>query len=179
MLSSRQNTNAKDNFLADHVVRLAETSWKMEMDRYSSLLSSSGRLLTSVSIFSVALLTLLPSLLHESSFIKVIVFEYAVIFVFILGSFVLALIAQYRFKYEEILSPESLSNHVFEEKKLFKTAGDSARQFAGILEQPYKSIRSRNARLSRLLKGSTICLFVAIGFVVLFGTIDAALLLLK
>lgn len=164
-------------FLAEHIVRLAETSWKMETERYSSLLSSSGRLLTSISIFSVALLSFLPTVIKVASIEKLIVFEYGVIFVFLIASFMLALIAQYRFKYKEVLSPEDLSNHVFKERDCFNSAEDSAKQFAGILEDPYKSIRNRNEKISSLLKASTVSLVVAIGILLFFGLLDIVLLL--
>ena len=49
-------------------------------------------------------------------------------------------------------------------------------QYAGILEEPYQSIRRLNDRLSKLLRVSTIILGISIALVLVFGMLDIALL---
>lgn len=159
-------------YLAEYVMHLGDLSYEMEMQRYESLLSSSGRLLTCCSILSVALLTFLPvvadvSLVPES-FVAV---SYAVVFLFVIASFSFGLVAQYRFKYQEVQSPRSLARLVIKEQKLYETELIVAEHYCDVLEEPYKSIRKRNEKLSSLLKKSTWCLGIAVGFSSLFVVI--------
>lgn len=161
--------------LASHIARLAELSFRMEADRRESLAAASGRLLTCISVLSIALLTALPVLMM-SQLACLIAIEYAFVFLLALASFGFALVAQYRFKYREPLSPQMLANHVMTEKNAFREAEDTATQYAGILEEPYQSIRRLNDRLSKLLRVSTIILGISIALVLVFGMLDIALL---
>ena len=164
--------------LASHIVRLAELSFRMEADRRESLAAASGRLLTCISVLSIALLTALP-VLTMSQLACLIAIEYAFVFLLALASFGFALVAQYRFKYREPLSPQMLANHVMTEKDTFREAEDAATQYAGILEEPYQSIRCLNDRLSKLLRVSTVLLGISIALVLVFGVLDAALLVVS
>ncbi len=161
--------------MASHIVRLAELSFRMEADRRESLAAASGRLLTCISVLSIALLTALP-VLTMSQLASLIAIEYAFVFLLALASFGFALVAHYRFKYREPLSPQMLANHVMTEKDSFREAEDAATRYAGILEEQYQSIRCLNDRLSKLLRVSTVLLGISIALVLVFGVLDAAVL---
>lgn len=147
----------------------------MELERRESLAAASGRLLTSISVLSIALLTLLP-VLFDAGISTLVIPEYGFVFLFTLLSFGFALAAQYRFKNLEVLSPQRLASHVLNEREEFRESEDAANRFAGILEEPYRSIRHLNDRVSVLLRISTILLGIAMFCVVLFGLLDAVLL---
>lgn len=166
---SKKAVIRSEDFLAAHLVRLADKSYSMELERYNSLLSTSGRIITCSSILSVALIFLFPILQeHLSIRADALATMYLLVFALIAASFLLSLIAQYRFKYEVMLGPNTLAQHVIKEKKYFEAAMDTAEQYCGILETPYTSIRKRNDWLSRLLKVSTIMLCAVIVFVIIF-----------
>ena len=175
---TNETTDDRGVFLSEHIVRLAELSFRAELDRYDSLTSSSGRLLTCVSISLVALTALLPfvaDLFAQHSMVLSI--EAFFILAFVIGSFVCALIAQFRFKYIEPKSPADLLSHILSEESEFHSRLDAAKQYARVLEEPYQSLMSRNRRISFLLRMSTVLLVIAVGLLVLCALVDVVTLM--
>lgn len=159
-------TDRNDEIVAESIYRLGETSCKMEEARYSSLLSSSSHILSCVSIASIALITLLPVAIEGQEATRLpIIPAYVLVFLFLLASFFVSLLAQYRFKYIELMDPVHLANHTNSQKHEFNSRITAATYFCSCLEEFYMSIRKRNELISSLVKASAVLLAIAIALV--------------
>ncbi len=159
-----QASSVKPESLNYVLFRLCDMSYEMEMQRYDSMTSVSSQLLTCISIASIALATLLPTLLDVLPAIlhHQIGISYLMVFGLLLASFVVALFARYRFRYLELASPSRLSSHMAEVRDEFEDELECAQFYCESLEESYRSIRKRNELLSRLLKLTTILLVLAV-----------------
>lgn len=165
----RMQFESSDELTADAIYRLGEMSYRMEESRYESLLSSSSHILNCISIAAIALATLLaPVLSAVADFASIVGMAYLTTYAILLTSFVVALIAQYRFKYSELRGPAHLAAHTKDQASEFKSSTLAAKYFCECIEESYQSIRERNKKISRLVKIATILLMVAIGVIVLW-----------
>lgn len=157
----------KDSIAADVIFRLGDLSYEMETNRYDSLLSATSHLMSFVSIESIALLTLLPTLLDSSLFYGWhIAICYLTVFALLLATLVVALLARYRFKYIELESPQSLGDHICGHFAEFESASDAAKFYCQSIEESYRSIRNRNDHMSKLVKIATVLAIINIAAII-------------
>lgn len=153
-------TELNDAIVAEHIIRTGELSYKMEMERGDSLSSLATKLLTAISIASIALITLFPTLYEVDS----VLIPYAYVFVFhlLLCSFILCLISQYRFRYKTLVSPKDVAEQIISsnEREPFLERTDSAKHFCDSIRLSYESLRNNNNISKSLLIAVIIILVV-------------------
>lgn len=151
-----------DEIVAEHILRSAELSYKMEIERGESISSLASKLLTAISIASVALISLFSKACEQGN--PFILNAYGVIFVLLLCAFAFSLLSQYRFKYKTLVSPRDVSDQIVKSNKdePFLTRTDAAEHFCGSIQESYKSVRRKNNRANRLLRVSVVLLIVAV-----------------
>ena len=158
--------NEEERAVADVIFRLGSLSYEMETARYDSLLSATSHLMSFISIESIALLTLLPTLLSFHMFSGYhIVACYITIFAVLLATLVVALIARYRFQYTELESPKKLGDYASDNVSKFESASDVAAFYCASIEESYASVCKRNERMSKLVKVATVLAIVNIGLI--------------
>ena len=95
--------------LTKNVVEFAKFSYELEEKREQSLLNQSGHLLTLFSVSSAVLFTAVPVLLSYTNFDKgrILLFS-GISLTILLVSMLLAVISQWRFRYETMMNGEEL-----------------------------------------------------------------------
>lgn len=159
---------SEDEVAAITTYRLGIFSYEMEISRYDSLLSTLSHLMTYVSIESIALITLLPTLLQYTTLPEVhIAICYSVVFSLLLATLCVALYARFRFAYISLRSPKTLGEYVSDNESYFTSEIKGSVFFCKSIEESYLSIRDRNDRISRLANFATVlALFSIVALVV-------------
>lgn len=173
MSKSLESPKADATHTADYLLRCITLSWQMEMDRYESLSSSVGKLITSISIIAVAVMT--AAGLVSDAFAKhgqnwLLATLCLFVLCALIASLIIALCSQFRFEYKALNSPEAFADCVREYSSDFNNSKEAALQFAKTIEEPYNSLRSRNDKIRKLLSAAIVCLLIAVGLIVI-GTI--------
>lgn len=157
----------------DSALKLIELSFNAERERYGSLVSTSGRILTADSIIIVATSTLFRLYLDvfgsTESFnniirsvplwasIKTCINLYIVILVLLLVSLLLTLFAQYRFGYLGIAGPiDILDNMVMNDGAIEEDKTKAKLHYIFTIAPTYYSLRERNDTLRNLLRAATV-----------------------
>lgn len=155
--------------VADVITRLGDLSYRMEEARYEALLSASSRILTCISIISIALITLLGVIIDVlEEYMLLIGIAYLSTFSLLVASFVVALIAQIRFKYKELQSPKNLSDHIVKSLSEFEGKIEVPQFYCNCIEDSHNSLKIRSDKICSMIGASTILLIVSMGIVLLW-----------
>lgn len=156
----------------DVAAKEVELSYSMEKERYDSLVSSSARILTAISILVVCLSTLYKLCFDNLSAInayvswiggKTITVLYLALLIPLLLSLVFALCIQYRFEVRELGSPTQLLDGMMNHANNSMTSRDAKLQFMLTLVQPYHSPDERNDRIMSYLRGFVVRAGISLG----------------
>lgn len=142
----------KDSIAAEAGYKLGTLSYEAEMSRYDSLISATSHLMTFVSIESIALLTLLATLLESTPLSAChVAICYLIVFALLLATLAVALVARLRFSYMAPAAPAEYGTRVKEGFLEFSSKADGASFFCDCIQESYASIRSRNDKISKLV----------------------------
>lgn len=158
------NASIIDEISANEMIRAAELSMQMELDRYDSLLSSATRLLTCISILSVALIALITPLNGVAAEIgKPVSLTpfYLIEFFFLFASFACALLTQWRFKYQRLTSPASIAQQ-FQDEQDSPSRKDAAAHFCNSIQPCFDSFVTRNDKIRNYVEASSVALGLAL-----------------
>ena len=92
--------------------------------------------------------------------------------VLLFTSMILAVIVQWRYKYQSLSSPLTMFNHIINNKEYFKTPEQRNKSFVQSLETTWASKRKINDKRATLLKASMTIFLISI-FFLLVATIFA------
>lgn len=146
------------------------------------MLDTSNRLLTCDSIISVALVSVLPTMLsqfsdgEDASAAIILVFSFTAL-AFMIASLGVGLFAQYRFTYRALERPSKLENDIWESRNKLKTKYQIAWQYSNTLDIVQGSLVAVNNKLGKLNKLALVLLGIALG-IALFTCIIFLILLL-
>ena len=150
---------------AEYLYKVADTSYKLEADRYESLSSLATRLLTAISILSVAIMSLLAlvsaPLFANGLAVPLVTFA-CIAFASLLVAFGLALCSQIRFRYKTLANPADYADAVGEYKEDYPSRTMAARKYAEEFKNVFATTRHRNNRIMRMLTASMICVGIAL-----------------
>lgn len=167
---SSSNLKGIDRTTADHMLRCAELSYRMEIERGESTSARAAKTLTAVSVIAVGVVTsisLLPPLSPHSQTIASI--SYSIVLLLLVGSLILCLLSQFGFSYKSLVSPEQVIKEIDSEgiERPFESEVDAAKHFAISIEESYQSIRSNNTQSKKLLNWALIALILALAFILI------------
>lgn len=163
-------------YTATYLYKLSDDTFQMEENRYRSLVDTSARLITCISIIAVALMAVISIVAPafcKHGIMRVLVALSVITFVPLLGSLVVALCSQIRFKYEALGYPADIAETVKGFSADFENEKEAALHYARSLQKSYVSLCHRNDIIQRLVTGSTICLFVTVGLIVISVVVGA------
>lgn len=152
---------SNDKILSNHIIRLGEYSYSMEVMRGDSISGFASQLLTAIALISIALVTTAPTVGNaiQSSWL---LFAYFVVFALLIASTILCLISQFRFKYKTLVSPKDASTEIENSNKVipFETEADAAIHFCESIQDSYLSLRRKNNIANKLLRVAVTLLIV-------------------
>ena len=155
----------KDDIMAEDILRLVDTSVKMEWDRGKSLAETSTRLLTCISVLSVAFLSLLSPLCDAFEGVgkqAPILLVYIAVFGCLAAAFICSLMAQFRFKYKKLRGPKEIVTARAGDVE-WPTRKDAAIMYVRELEEHYESTAKKNDRIAGLIMATSVLLTIALG----------------
>ena len=155
-------------YTADYLYRCVNLSWQMEMDRYESLSSSVGRLITGISILAVAVMTaagFVAGVFVARGLGRLLATLCLLVLAMLGASLILLLCSQLRFEYKALGSPKTFADCVHKYSRDFENLKEAALQFAETVEVPRNTLRERNDKIQKLLSAAIGCLLVAIGLI--------------
>ena len=177
MSKEAKRLNDEAGYTAGYLYRCVNLSWQMEMDRYESLSSSVGRLITGISVLAVAVMTavgLVSATFAARGLVWVLVTFCLLVFTMLAVSLTLLLCSQLRYEYKALDSPKKFAECVREYSSDFESAKEAALQFAETVEVQWGTLRERNDKIQKLLSAAIVCLFVAIGLILVSVLIGLA-----
>lgn len=169
--SAHSNSSRSDNIdkiTAEHMLRCAELSYRMEIERGENTGARAAKTLTAVSIIAVGVVTsigLLPPLSAAGRI--AVLFSYAIALTLLAVSLILCLLSQFGFPHKSLVSPERVIADINAEssKQPFESEVDAAKHFAISIETSYQSIRANNTRSKKLLNWALGILIFALAFI--------------
>lgn len=168
MSKEAKRLNDEAGYTADYLYRCVNLSWQMEMDRYESLSSSVGRLVTGISILAVAVMTaaeFVAAAFAACGLVWLLVTLCLLVLAMLVASLTLLLCSQLRYEYKALGSPKIFAECVREYSSDFEDLKEAALQLAETVEVQWSTLRDRNDKIQRLLTAAIVCLLVAIGLI--------------
>ena len=169
--------NTMENNLAElteNAYEYARLAYEQEEKREDSLINQATQMTTYFSFVSVLILMIVPIIIVDGTIIPV---KYTAIIsvitlVLLFTSMILAVIVQWRYKYQSLSSPLTMFNHIINNKEYFKTPEQRNKSFVQSLETTWASKRKINDKRATLLKASMTIFLISI-FFLLVATIFA------
>lgn len=142
-------------------------SYDLEEKREQSIITQSSHMLTAFSLFSAALLMAIPIVIDNTVVPENQVISAAGLsFVPLIASLVLTIIAQWRFKYQIMVTAEEFRDELLKNESSYQYQSQYDYQWITQIAQVQKSKKDNDDRRVRLIKASMICFLVAIGILV-------------
>lgn len=166
MIDDAENKEALTSFLQ----KLVNDSYEAELRRYSSLLATSSRLLTCDSIILVALSSIASLIVDGRVNISREAFIACVCVAALIGASILfSIICQWRIGYKDLASPGEQVKFVENSWEKLSSDWNIAKSYSKTLDIMYKSISSRNNKISILLKISVALLGAALAILLILS----------
>lgn len=151
-----------------NVCEFGKFSFELEEKREQSILNQSGHMLTAFSLFSAAILMALPLVAEYTSIPDGQAFCLSVVvLVPLVASLLLAIVAQWRFKYQTMINAKEFENAIFRSKDSYKGQSDYDWQWVHQLTAVQDSKRLNNDKRVKLVKASMICFLVSVGILLM------------
>jgi len=168
-LENPSNTNGDiADMMMDNIVRFGKFSFELEEKREQSLINQSNQMLTAFAIFSAALYMIIPVVISLNSLLtSKIMFCVGIISFLLIGSLVLALLAQWRYKYKTMANIEEFYNNVNAEFHIYKTQANFNMQWKEQILSIHESKKNNNDKRSKLIIASMWMFLMAIVVVVI------------
>lgn len=174
----RSKSEWKDRY-QDEATSLAILSYEYEWKRYESLLNASGRMIAGLSLVVVALVTVMPLLLGAIELIRRLVIVELVVAILVLSaSLFMAVLMQFRYKYNGVKSPTEISAWLVERFEELEEDGDKGSHSRGLtvgaISDPHSTLSSLNDKLAKFMDASVVLLLVAVGLIIASIAVDCA-----
>ena len=159
----RKNENEIEGLL-EHIKELSKYSYELEKDREDSLLQQSGRMLEAFSVYTATMGILLSVILEYMPFLpkKFIFTATGIIGLFLIISLILAILAQWRYKYATLPLPKEIYNHIHDNYKPFLNNINQIKHYNELLNGVQESKKKNNDFRVELIKWSMIFFFFGV-----------------
>lgn len=162
----------QDPLCNQNVALYAKFSYELEEKREQSLIKQSSQMLTAFSVtfgaLSVAARTLIERAIFPEHKIFLLV---GAVLLLLLGSMILAMISQWRYKYITLENGMVILSKLKKERRKFVCQANYDYQWIGMLTRIQESKKKNNDRRYRLIHASMIVFLVAIGSLVICSLI--------
>lgn len=170
--ASEQISNNKNYSLAlENIVSFGRYSFELEQIRGENIIRQAGEMLTAFSVFSAALLMAIPILIAHTDIDKMkLLIWIGIAAIPLISSLCLAIIAQWRFKYQSMQNAEQFRAIIYKTIKKYTSQDQYYLQWIDQLTSMHESIEKNNNRRVLLVKISMSCFLFSI-FIIVLSTI--------
>ena len=162
------NPEALEALKMKNVVEFGRFSFELEEKREQSIISQANQMLTGFSICSAALLMAIPIMCDETNVPHTqLLIASGFVFFFLIISLVLAVIAQWRFKYEAMICAGDFEDAINKEAHVYKSQKEYDDQWVFQLTAIQRSKKQVNDRRVKLVMASMTSFLTAIGIFLL------------
>ena len=146
-----------------NIVQLGKFSYELEEKREQSLINQSSNMLTAFSIFSAVVFVVMPIVIDYTDVnVYQLLLCIAVVSVFLVGSLVLSVLSQWRFKYKTMTDINDFFTQVNKEHQKYCSQAQFDMQWKDQLSQIQSSKKINNDMRSNLIIASMILFIIAI-----------------
>lgn len=164
----RQDEQDLEALRMRNVRELGLFSFELEEKREQSILNQAGQMLTAFSLFSAAILMSYPLVADYTNVPDGQAFCLSfVVLIPLIVSLVLAILAQWRFKYETMKDADILESEIRRNQKDYKGQADYDSQWLSQLTAVQRSKTANNDKRVKLIKASMICFLVSVCILVI------------
>lgn len=155
-----------------NIVELGKFSYDLEEKREQSILSQANQMMTAFSIYSAALLMVLPILIdntvipHSQLLIASIL-----LFSPLIVSLVLAVLAQWRFSYQTMKTAQEFQEKIEADAEHYQHQAQYDDQWINQINAIHISKKNNNDRRVKLIISSMICFLLSVGLLLVFGVL--------
>lgn len=155
-----------------NIVELGKFSYDLEEKREQSILSQANQMMTAFSIYSAALLMVLPILIdntvipHSQLLIASIL-----LFSPLIVSLVLAVLAQWRFSYQTMKTAQEFQEKIEADAEHYQHQAQYDDQWINQIDAIHISKKNNNDRRVKLIISSMICFLLSVGLLLVFGVL--------
>ena len=155
-----------------NIKEMGQYSYELEEKREQSLLDQAGKMLTAFALFTAALNMLLSAVLTHAT-IPVsknkLIFLGGIVTFTLLVSLVLAIMAQWRYRYETMKDAQEIYDLVYDDYKSYPTQAEFDMQWKMQIKLIHDSKKKNNDRRAKLIKLSMTIFLIAVFQVVSVG----------
>ena len=145
-------------------------SYEQEETRERSLLDQAGKMLTAFALFTAALNMLLSAVLTHATIPiskNKLIFLGGAISLVLLASLVLAIMAQWRYKYKVLQDGQTWFNHVYANYQSYSTQADFDKAWMEQIKEIHDAKTKSNDRRVKLIMAAMITFLLAVLLVIL------------
>lgn len=154
-----------------NVLDFGKFSFELEEKREQSILNQAGQMLTAFSLFSAAILMAYPLVADYTGIPDIQAFCLAmIVLVPLIASLVLAILAQWRFKYQTMKNAEEFENELYRSRNDYNNQSDYDWQWVYQLTDVQKSKKKNNDKRVKLVKASMVCFLTSVGILIVGNT---------
>lgn len=150
--------------LLNHIEKLSKYSYELEEKREQSLIEQSSRMLEAFSVITATMGILLSIILeYIPNLPKYFIFICTgIIGFFLLNSLVLAILAQWRYKYKALPLPNEIYKHVYNNYKGFLNINNQTKHYNNLLNDIQQGKKDINDRRAKIITWSMIFFYCSI-----------------
>ena len=162
--------------ITENAFEYAKLAYEQEEKREESLINQATQMTTYFSFVSVLILMVIPIIVYKGTIIppKYTATVSVITLLLLFISMFLAVIGQWRFKYQSLASPLDMFEHIMSNTDYFKTQEQRNKSFVQSLNTTWTSKRKNNDKRARLIKASMIVFIVGVSFYIA-GTVFAVI----
>lgn len=163
-----EEKETKENLCIKNAVEFGKFSFELEEKREQSILTQSSQMLTAFSLFSAAVLMSFPLVADYTGVPDIYAFYLSAVALFpLIISLVLAIVAQWRFKYETLKSTKDFADELQKNHKDYQSQSDYDWQWIYQLDAVQVSKKKNNNRRVIFVRISMILFLVSVGILVI------------
>ena len=152
----------------EYAKELGKFSLELEEKREQSILNQSGQMLTAFSLFSAAILMAVPIVIEHSNIpAHQVMYLAELAFIPLIISLALAIIAQWRFRYQTMLNATEFENCLYRNREEYQERADYDWQWICQLSDVQKSKKANNDKRVLLVKLSMALFLASVGMLVI------------
>lgn len=150
--------------LLKHIERLSKYSYELEEKREQSLIDQSSKMLEAFSVITAAMGILLSIVLqYIPNLSKYFVFTVTgIVGFFLLNSLVLAILAQWRYKYKTLPLPNEIYKHVHDNYRGFLDIRNQSKHYISLLNDVQQGKKNINDKRVKIITWSMIFFYCSI-----------------